>query len=117
MANPLACAAANASLDLFEREDRLGQAATISRALTEGLESCRHIPWVADVRVLGAIGVVELDQAPDAEALRGKFVERGVWVKPFGKTVYLTPALTIPADELRALTDAVVAVVRESPLR
>lgn len=112
MANPLACAAANASLDLFEREDRLGQAAAISVALAQGLAPCREMSGVADVRVLGAIGVVELAREQDCDALRRRFVERGVWIKPFGRTVYLTPALTISPDELRTLTDAVVAVVR-----
>ncbi len=109
MANPLACAAANASLDLFEREDRLGQAKAISAALREGLAPCRGAPGVADVRVLGAIGVVEMALAQDCDALRRRFIERGVWIKPFGKTVYLTPALTIGFDELRKLTDAVAA--------
>lgn len=111
MANPLACAAANASLDLFEREDRLGQAAAISAALAEGLEPCRGAQGVRDVRVLGAIGVVELESEPDRNALRGLFVERGVWIRPFGRTVYLTPALTISADDLGALTRAVAEVV------
>lgn len=111
MANPLACAAANASLDLFEREDRLGQAAAVSAALREGLEPCRGLAGVADVRVLGAIGVVELAAAPDRDALRRRFVERGVWIRPFGRTVYLTPALTIDRGELKRLTDAVVEVL------
>jgi adenosylmethionine-8-amino-7-oxononanoate aminotransferase len=111
MANPLACAAANASLDLFEREDRLGQAKAISAALAEGLEPCRGASGVKDVRVLGAIGVVELEADTDVGALRSKFVERGVWIKPFGRTVYLTPSLTIGAGDLRTLTEAVVEVV------
>jgi adenosylmethionine-8-amino-7-oxononanoate aminotransferase len=111
MANPLACAAANASLDLFESEDRLGQAAAISVALSAGLEPCRDLAGVVDVRVLGAIGVVEMDRAQHCDALRRRFIERGVWIRPFGKTVYLTPALTISAEELRTLTDAVCSVV------
>ncbi len=111
MANPLACAAANASIDLFEREDRLGQATAISAALAEGLQPCRGAPGVKDVRVLGAIGVVELEADTDVGALRSKFVERGVWIKPFGRTVYLTPSLTIGAGDLRTLTEAVVEVV------
>jgi adenosylmethionine-8-amino-7-oxononanoate aminotransferase len=115
MANPLACAAAGASLDLFEREDRLGQAATIAAALREGLEPCRALATVADVRVLGAVGVVEMARDQDCDLLRSKFVERGVWIKPFGRTVYLTPALTIPGEELRLLTDAVAAVLSEIP--
>ena len=111
MANPLACAAANASLDLFEREPRLEQVAAVSRALAEGLEPCRGLPGVADVRVLGTVGVVQLARAPDREALKRGFVERGVWVRPFADVVYLTPAFTIPPDELETLTKAVVEMV------
>lgn len=111
MANPLACAAAGASLDLFEREDRLGQAAAISAGLAEGLEPCRGMAGVRDVRVLGAIGVVELEAEPDRPRLRDRFVERGVWIRPFGRTVYLTPALTIAADDLGTLTRAVTDVL------
>ncbi|MBP6707341.1 MAG: adenosylmethionine--8-amino-7-oxononanoate transaminase [Achromobacter sp.] len=112
MGNALACAAANASLDLFEREPRLDQARTISAALEQGLAPCRELPWVRDVRVLGAIGAVELDGIADREALKRRLVEAGVWVRPFGNVVYLTPALTIAADELAVLTGAVSDVLR-----
>ncbi len=104
MANPLGCAAANASLDLFESEPRLAQAAAISAQLTAELEPCRHLPNVVDVRVLGAIGVVELASIPNPSALRARFVAQGVWIRPFRNIVYLTPALTIAPDELFALT-------------
>jgi adenosylmethionine---8-amino-7-oxononanoate aminotransferase len=113
MANPLACAAANASLDLFEREPRLEQVAAISDQLRAELAPCRALAAVADVRVLGAIGVVQLRAAPDREALKRAFVARGVWVRPFGDIVYLTPAFTIPPDELSTLTRAVVEVVAD----
>ncbi|MGV2896818.1 adenosylmethionine--8-amino-7-oxononanoate transaminase [Achromobacter sp. AGC78] len=113
MGNALACAAANASLDLFESEPRLAQAQALSLALATGLEPCRALPWVRDVRVLGAIGVVELDGITDREALKRRLVEAGVWVRPFGNVVYLTPALTIDGDDLAALTRAVVAVLRQ----
>lgn len=113
MGNALACAAANASLDLFESEPRLAQAQALSQALATGLEPCRELPWVRDVRVLGAIGVVELDGITDREALKRRLVEAGVWVRPFGNVVYLTPALTIDGDELAALTRAVVDVLRQ----
>jgi adenosylmethionine-8-amino-7-oxononanoate aminotransferase len=113
MANALACAAANASLDLFEREPRLRQAAEVSAALTQGLAPCREILGVTDVRVKGAIGVVELDRIDDLDALRTRFVEEGVFIRPFGSVVYLTPALTIGADELTSLTDAIVKVLGE----
>jgi adenosylmethionine-8-amino-7-oxononanoate aminotransferase len=113
MANPLACAAANASLDLFEREPRLAEVAAIGQALRLALEPCRGLPHVRDVRVRGAIGVVELDSIGDVYALRRRFVAEGVFVRPFGTTVYLTPAFTIALDELAQLTAAVVRVVGE----
>ena len=111
MANALACAAANASLDLFEREPRLAEVAAIAQALRAGLAPCSDMPNVRDVRVMGAIGVVELAGIDDIEALRRRFVARGVFVRPFGTTVYLTPAFTISPDELATLIDAVVEVV------
>ena len=112
MGNAMACAAANASLDLFESEPRMAQAQALSVALARGLAPCRELPWVRDVRVLGAIGVVELDRVEDREALKRRLIEAGVWVRPFGNVVYLTPALTIAADELDTLMRAVVAVLR-----
>lgn len=111
MGNALACAAANASLDLFETEPRLEQARALSAALAEGLAPCRELAWVRDVRVLGAIGVVELDAIHDREALKRRLVEAGVWVRPFGNVVYLTPALTIEPDALDLLIRAVVEVL------
>jgi adenosylmethionine---8-amino-7-oxononanoate aminotransferase len=111
MANALACAAANASLDLFEWEPRLQQVANIARALDRGLARCRTLSGVTDVRVMGAIGVVELDRIDDLEGLRARFVEEGVFVRPFGSIVYLTPAFTIGEEELKRLTRAVVKVV------
>ena len=95
MGNALACAAANASLDLFEWEPRLQQVANIERALERGLARCRELPGVKDVRVKGAIGVVELDRIDDLDGLRARFVEEGVFIRPFGSIVYLTPPFTI----------------------
>jgi len=112
MANPLACAAANASLDLFEEEPRLAQVEAISQALHDGLAPCRGLPGVKDVRVRGAIGAVELTRIEDMKALKAKFVEEGVWVRPFGNIVYLTPAFTIGADDLARLTGAIVKVLK-----
>lgn len=113
MANALACAAANASLDLFEREPRLDQVAQVSEALARALGPCRSLPGVTDVRVLGAIGVVELDRIDDLNALRQRFIAEGVFVRPFGSVVYLTPAFTIARDELAILTNAVKRVLAE----
>ena len=112
MANALACAAANASLDLFEREPRLEQVRHISAALVDGLAPCRDIRGVKDVRVMGAIGVVELERIDDLDGLRARFVEEGVLVRPLGNVIYLTPSFTIAENDLAMLIDAVVRVVR-----
>lgn len=110
--NPLACAAANASLDLFEQEPRLAQAAAIEAQLTDGLAGCRELPGVLDVRVKGAIGVVQLARRPDLDDLRARFIAEGVWVRPFGDVVYLMPPLVIDASDLGRLIEAVNSVVR-----
>ncbi len=113
MGNPLACAAANASLDLFEREDRLSQVAAIEQRLITGLSECRTIANVTDVRVRGAIGVVELTSLGDTDDLNRRFVEAGVWVRPFRNIVYLTPALNINSDDLSQLVETVAAVLKD----
>ena len=112
MANALACAAANASLDLFEREPRLQQVKAICEQMTRELAPCRRIKGVKDVRVKGAIGVVELERIDDLNALRARFIEEGVFIRPFGSVVYLTPSFTIAADELTKLTNVIVKVIR-----
>ena len=109
--NPLACAAANASLELFATEPRLNEVAAVEAHLLTGLAACRSLAGVADVRVKGAIGVVELEGEVDLDTLRTQFIEAGVWVRPFGGVVYLMPALNIPAAELDTLIGAVVDVV------
>jgi adenosylmethionine-8-amino-7-oxononanoate aminotransferase len=111
MAHALGCAAANASLDLFESEDRLGEVARIEQQLKTGLEPCRALTNVKDVRVLGAIGVVQLADASNIEALKPLFIEKGVWIRPFRDIVYLTPALTIDEVDLKVLTNAVYQVL------
>ncbi len=113
--NPLACAAANASLDLFEREPRLKQAAAIGAQLRDGLERARGLPGVRDVRVLGAIGVVQLQRAPARlDALRRRFVDHGVWIRPFGDVIYLMPPLTIDQGDLATLVTAIPRVIELS---
>lgn len=111
MANPLACAAAGASLDLFESGSWKADVARISAALAEGLEPCRGAPGVVDVRTLGAIGVVEFDHAVDAGGLCARFAELGCWIRPMGKVVYLTPAFVTSDAEMARLTGAIRAVV------
>jgi len=113
MANPLACAAANASLDLFEREPRLEQARAMEVQLASALEPCRELPCVVDVRAKGAVGVVQVDELRDLDWLRARFVEEGVWVRPFRDAIYVTPALVMSSGDLAALTSAIVTVTRE----
>jgi len=115
MANPLACAAANASLDLFEAEPRVEQARAMEAKLLQGLSACRGLRGVVDVRAKGAVGVVQLDQAPDREALKRAFVDRGVWIRPFGDIVYLAPALNIENADIARLCEAVVSVLKDPP--
>jgi adenosylmethionine-8-amino-7-oxononanoate aminotransferase len=112
MANPLACSAALASVELFETEPRLAQVAAISAQMRDELAACAGLPGVRDVRVLGAIGVVELEAMDDLAGLKAALVAAGVWVRPFRTVVYLTPAFTISADELSRLTGAVAGVLR-----
>ncbi|HEV3159845.1 MAG TPA: adenosylmethionine--8-amino-7-oxononanoate transaminase [Xanthobacteraceae bacterium] len=111
MANALGCAAANASLDLFAREPRLAQVAEIEAWLRTGLEPCRKLAGVKEVRVKGAIGVVELDHIENLNALRQRFIEEGVFVRPFGSIVYLTPAFNIAKEDLAKLTGVVARVL------
>ena len=113
MANPLGCAAANASLDLFEREPRLEQARRIESHLREALEPCRAMPRVVDVRVLGAVGVVELDRIDDLAGMRMRFVDEGVWIRPLEDVVYLMPPLVVASEELDVLAGAIRRVVGE----
>jgi adenosylmethionine-8-amino-7-oxononanoate aminotransferase len=113
MANPLACAAANASLDVFEAEPRLEQVQAITAWLEEGLDPCAVLPGVAEVRVRGAIGVVELERMDDLAGMKRRLVELGVWIRPFGRIVYLTPAFTIEPDDIDQLCEAIVEAVSQ----
>lgn len=111
MANPLACAAANASLDLFEGGAWVANVARVSAALADGLEPCRAGRGVVDIRTLGAIGVVEFDAPVAVGELCARFAELGVWIRPMGKVIYLTPAFTTPEGDLERLTTAIRQVV------
>jgi adenosylmethionine-8-amino-7-oxononanoate aminotransferase len=111
MANPLACAAANASLDLFEDGAWAANVARVGVQLQSGLEPCRNGRGVVDVRTLGAIGVVEFDAPVAVGDLCARFAELGVWIRPMGKVIYLTPAFTTSDEDLALLTSAVRKVV------
>ncbi len=112
MGHALGCAAANASLDLFERDDYGQKVAAIEKQLKAELEVCRNLPNVKDVRVLGAIGVVQLEDASQIEALKPKFVEAGVWIRPFRDIVYLAPPLVIGSADLSKLTKTINTVLK-----
>ena len=112
MANPLACSSAIASLSLLESNEWASQVPTIESALTEQLATCANFPAVREVRTLGAIGVVELHKPVDMHVIPDEFVKRGVWVRPFGKLVYVMPPYIISPTELSALTDAIIDVVK-----
>jgi adenosylmethionine-8-amino-7-oxononanoate aminotransferase len=107
MANPLACAAANASLDVFETGAWRTEVARIEGALIRGLEPCRRAPGVTDVRVKGAIGVVELDGQAAARVSSDRFAEDGVWIRPMGRVIYLTPPFVVSDREIDQLTGAI----------
>ncbi len=109
--NALACAAANASLDLFEREPRLAEVAAIEQLMRQGLEPCRELPGVRDVRVKGAIGVVELEKIEDVNAMRQKFLKEGAFIRPFGTMIYLAPAFTIDPEDLDVLCTSIITVL------
>lgn len=113
MGNALACAAANASLDLFESEPRVAQAAAIEHILARDLEAARGLPGVKDVRTMGAIGVIELSHLGDSRWINQRFRELGVWLRPFRNILYTTPPLTIGEEDLARLSKAMVTVARE----
>jgi adenosylmethionine-8-amino-7-oxononanoate aminotransferase len=112
MANPLACAIANASLDLLCSSPWPQYISRIETELKNGLAICKNSPKVADVRVLGAIGVVEMETSVNQAAIQTEFVKRGVWVRPFGKLVYLMPPFIIDDKDLQKLISAVTEITK-----
>jgi adenosylmethionine---8-amino-7-oxononanoate aminotransferase len=109
MANPTACAVARASLAILKQNDWPTQVASIESTLKESLEPCRNFDSVADVRVLGAIGVVELKSPVDVPRLQAFFVDQGVWIRPYSKWIYLMPPYTITTPHLLKLSDTLRA--------
>ncbi len=112
MANPLACAVSCASIDLLLDSPWQQWIQTIAQQLTQELAECQEWPHVANVRVLGAIGVVELKEPVDLATITPQFVEQGVWIRPFGKLVYIMPPFIISPDELSELTRGMKNVLK-----
>jgi len=111
MGNPIACAAANASLDLFEQEPRLEQVAAIESQLTAELTPLSKIEGVHSVRCLGAIGAVRMNHPIDVSKAVSWFVDQGVWIRPITDTFYIAPSFTIKPSELTTLTNAIRQIV------
>ncbi len=103
MANPLACAVANASLDLLEQNDWQAQVNTLNQALKQQLKPALELAYVEDVRVLGAIGVVQVTDPVDLGKIQKMLVDEGVWVRPFGKLVYVMPPYVMSPQDLALL--------------
>lgn len=113
MGNPLACAVAKASLDLLAHSDWQRQVSSIQSWLTEGLAPCRELDGVADVRVLGAIGVVEMEKPVNVPRLQDYFISRGVWLRPFGRLVYIMPPYILSREEASRLCSAMVGGIAD----
>ncbi len=111
MANPLACAVSLANLTLLESYDWRSKIRSIESQLKAELEPCRSLSAVKDVRVLGAIGVVELHAPVDMQAIQPRFVDEGVWLRPFGRLIYTMPPYIIQPSELAQITRAIYRVV------
>ncbi len=114
MGNPLACATANASIDLLLQSGWQAKVKHIELKLSECLASCKELEVVKDVRCLGAIGVVELTKPVDMAIIQKAFVDKGVWIRPFGKLVYLMPPFIITDNELDKLCTAMYQVIFET---
>jgi adenosylmethionine-8-amino-7-oxononanoate aminotransferase len=113
MANPLACAVANASIDLLLESPWQERIASMTRAFSQHLLPCEKWDGVAEVRIKGGIGVLELDQPVNMAAITKRFVDKGVWIRPFGKLVYVMPPYIISEEDLDTLLSAMTVAVAE----
>jgi adenosylmethionine-8-amino-7-oxononanoate aminotransferase len=112
MANALACAVAVASVELLLRQDWKARVAEIGAGLAAGLEPARTLPGVADVRVCGAIGVIETRHPVDMKVATSVALDHGVWLRPFRNLIYAMPPFICTPQEIDQITSAMVAVAR-----
>ena len=117
MGNPLACAVALESIHLLQKSNWQIKVQVIEQLLIKGLEPCKQFDNVQDVRVLGAIGVVELKNAVNMSKIQQAFVDAGVWIRPFGKLIYLMPPYIIEQHELNTLTNVIFDVLNNEKHR
>jgi adenosylmethionine-8-amino-7-oxononanoate aminotransferase len=114
MGNPLACAVANASLDIIQTNQWQAQVSAIEQQLKQELTLCLALDAVVDVRVLGAIGVVETQSAVDVAEIQKHFIRQGVWIRPFGKLIYIMPPYIVTSEQLSLLTTAIYSALDAS---
>ena len=113
MANPLACSAANASLEVFDQYNWKNAVSSIERQMKKELTQCKNLKNVKDIRVKGAVAVVELYNISNLNRLKIKFIQQNVWIRPFRNIVYLTPSFTITSEELSLLTNSIYNVIKQ----
>ena len=113
MGNPLACSVANASIELLLKTNWQARITEIEQQLKAGLAEAKTYENVADVRVLGAIGVIEMHQTVDVAKIQKQFVDQGIWIRPFGTRVYVMPPYIISTEDLATLMQGMLNVVRD----
>ena len=112
MGNPLSCAVADASVSLLLNSDWKNKVSMIEKLLKEGLSPAQDYDNVAQVRVLGAIGVIEMKKSVNMAVIQKQFVDEGIWVRPFGKLVYIMPPFIMDTNDLNFLISKLLKVVK-----
>jgi adenosylmethionine-8-amino-7-oxononanoate aminotransferase len=113
MANPLACAVSHASIELLLSQDWQHIVSNMAEQLNKGLAPAKSLPGVKDVRVLGSIGVIEMEQPVDMATIQEQLVAQGIWLRPFGRLIYTIPPYTISDEDIATLCQGMVAVVKQ----
>jgi adenosylmethionine-8-amino-7-oxononanoate aminotransferase len=116
MGNPLACAAANASLSLLTSSNWQSNIEDIEQQLNTALQPLKLLPSIEDIRVIGAIGVMVMKNSVDVASTQHYFIERGVWVRPYGKLIYIMPAYVMSDSNLATITDAMTSFAQQAPI-